>query len=97
MSEEDKKPDGEVEEEKPITAGYRPLWGRSGMLSLFYAAILFPLGLIGLFLLSPMFIFLLILCFGLFVAGATMVELEQREPRVPDHEWQKVAEDPKEE
>lgn len=72
----------EVEEVKPITAGYRPLWGRHGMLALFYTLITFPLGFLGLLLLSPMFILVIILSIGMFVGGAVMIELEQRDPRV---------------
>jgi len=86
---------GEEEEQKPVTAGYRPLWGQHGLLALFWTLITFPLGVLGLLLLSPMFILVIVLSLGLFVGGVVMIELEQREPRVPDHEWQKVKEDPK--
>jgi len=90
--------EGEDQEEapKPITAGYRPLWGQHGLLALFWTLITFPLGFLGLFLLSPMFILVIILSLGLFVGGVVMIELEQRDPRVPDHEWQmKAKDDPK--
>ena len=78
---EEKKEGGE-EEQKPITAGYRPLWGQHGLLALFWTLITFPLGFLGLLLLSPMFILVIILSLGLFVGGAVMIELEQRDPRV---------------
>jgi len=78
-----------AEEVKPITAGYRPLWGQNGLLALFWTLITFPLGILGLFFLSPLFILVIILSIGLFVGGVTMIELEQRDPRVPDKEWQK--------
>lgn len=70
------------EEVKPITAGYRPLWGQNGLLALFWTLITFPLGILGLFFLSPLFILVIILSIGLFVGGVTMIELEQRDPRV---------------
>jgi len=89
--------EGEEEEPKPVTAGYRPLWGQHGLLALFWTLITFPLGFLGLFLLSPMFILVIILSLGLFVGGVVMIELEQRDPRVPDHEWQKAKEEPKNE
>lgn len=78
---EEKKGGGE-EEQKPITAGYRPLWGQHGLLAMFWTLITFPLGFLGLLLLSPMFILVIILSLGLFVGGAVMIELEQRDPRV---------------
>ena len=74
--------EGEEEEQKPITAGYRPLWGQHGLLALFWTLITFPLGFLGLLLLSPMFVLVIILSLGLFVGGVVMIELEQREPRV---------------
>ncbi|KAL5263512.1 hypothetical protein ACHWQZ_G008770 [Mnemiopsis leidyi] len=78
---EEKKGGGE-EEQKPITAGYRPLWGQHGLLAMFWTLITFPLGFLGLLLLSPMFILVIILSLGLFVGGAVMIELEQRDPRI---------------
>jgi len=44
MTEENAPQPEAEEEEKPITAGYRPFWGRNGMLTLFYTLFLFPLG-----------------------------------------------------
>lgn len=89
------------EEEKPITAGYRPFWGRYGMWTLFYTLFLFPLGVVGWFLIAPIFFLLMMLCVGMFIGGVVMVELEHREPKVPDHEWQeqykKKKDEPKDE
>lgn len=82
-ADEPEQPVGErEEEEKPVTAGYRPLWGRHGLLALFWTLITFPLGLLGLLLVSPLFSLVLLLSLGLFLGGIVMIELEQRDPRV---------------
>jgi len=77
-----------AKEEKKITAGYRPLWGPMGMVTFFYTLVLFPLGVIGLLLFSPIFILLLAVCVGMFAGGCVMTELEHRDPQVPEHPWQ---------
>ena len=74
--------DGGEEAQKPITAGYRPLWGQHGLLALFWTLVTFPLGLLGFLLLSPMFVLVIVLSLGLFLGGVVMIELEQRDPRV---------------
>lgn len=88
--------DGGKEEEKPITAGYRPMWGPMGMVTFFYTLVLFPLGVIGLLLFSPVFILLLVVCLGMFAGGCVMTEMEQRDPQVPEHPWQKAEREEKE-
>lgn len=96
--EEDKKEDEEPK--GPPTAGYRGLWGDNGMMALFWAMITFPLGFVGMILLSPTFVFVVLLSFVLFITGVVLIEMEQREPEVPDHEWShrvKIREDPPEE
>jgi hypothetical protein len=98
----DPKVEGEEpEEEKAITAGYRPFWGTHGMWTLFTTLFMFPLGVVGWFLIAPVFFLLMMLCIVMFVGGVVMVELEHRDPKVPDHDWQeqykKKKEEPKEE
>ena len=48
-------------------------------------------------LLSPVFIIIIFVCVGMFFGGCVMLELEHRDPQVPDHEWQKIEEPKKEE
>ena len=78
--EEEKKEDEEPK--GPPAAGYRGMWGDNGMMALFWAMITFPLGFVGLLLLSPSFIFILLLSIVLFVTGVVLIEMEQREPEV---------------
>ena len=79
--EEDKKEEDE-EPKGPPTAFYRGLWGENGMLALFWALITFPLGFVGMVLLSPTFVFVVLLSFVLFITGVILIEMEQREPQV---------------
>ena len=54
----------------------------SGMTTFFYLLFLFPLAILGMMFLSPMFVILLIVCIVLFVAGAIFIEKEQKDPKV---------------
>lgn len=88
-----KDKDDDEDEDKPVKAGYRPLYGSMGLTTFFYLLFLFPLAILGMMFLSPMFVILLIVCIVLFVVGAVFIEKEHRDPRVPDHEWQKEVEE----
>jgi len=88
LQKEEGDDDGSKEPEGPPKAGYRPMWGNYGMITFFWTLILFPLGVIGLLLFSPVFILLLLVCAAMFAGGAVMTELEHRDPTVPEHQWQ---------